>query len=235
MRLKKLGTALVVVLALGAIAVSSASAAAVTEDQTWTIEGVTLSGSESVSSSGAGELKTTVGTTPLKLSEATGINCLSCTISNSGGSAVGSGSLEFTGVTVETPATCAATNVGSTLNGVIRTKALEVKADYMIGTADYILFKPATGTLFAEIELMKGSGGCPISGPYNVTGEVFVKSVNGTGVDEVIQKVESSGTINETASGKTEPLLFGGKKAELIGTASFALSGANKGKKFGTK
>jgi hypothetical protein len=234
MKLKKLGMTLFVVLALGAIAVGSASAAAVTEDQTWTIEGVTLSGAESVSSSGSATLKTTVGTTPLTIS-ATGINCLSCTISNSGGSAVGAGILEFTGVTVETPATCAARNVGGT-TGIIKTKSLEVKADYMIGTANYILFKPAgASSLFTEVELVKGSGGCPISGPYNVTGEVFVKSVNGTGVDATTQAVESSGTINETASGKTEPLLFGGKHAELIGTASFALSGTNKGKAFGTK
>jgi hypothetical protein len=234
MKLKKLGMVLFVILALGAIAVSSASAAATTEDQTWTIEGVTLSGSESVSSTGSVTLITKVGTTKLELN-ATGINCLSCTISNSGGSAVGSGTLEFTGATVETPPTCKVKNPSGT-TGIIKTKALEVKADYMIGTANYILFKPAgTSSLFTEVELVKGTGGCPIAGPYTVTGEVFVKSINGTGVDEAIQKVESSGAINDEASGKTEPLLFGGMKAELIGTASFALSGTNKGKKFGTK
>jgi len=233
MKLKKLGMALFVVLALGAIAVSSASAAAVTEDQTWTIEGVTLSGSESVTSTGSGTLVTKVGTTPLEL-ESTGINCVSCTISNSGGSAVGSGSLEFTGVKVKTPATCAARNPGGTV-GIIKTTPLNVKADYMIGTSNYILFTPATPSLFTELELLKGSGGCAISGKYLVTGEVFVKSNNGTGVDEVTQAVTSSGKINEEASGKTNALQFGGVAAELNGTASFVLSGTNKGKKFGTK
>ena len=234
MKLKKLGMALVVVLALTAIAVSSASAAAVTEDQTWTIEGVTLGGSESVSSTGSGTFVTKVGTTPLEWSE-TGINCISCTISNSGGSAVGSGSLEFTGVTVKTPSTCAARNVGGT-TGIIKTNALEIKADYMIGTSNYILFKPVgSSTLFFEVELLKGSGACQISGRYKVTGEAFAKSVNGTGVDEATQTVTFSGAINKEASGKASPTELGGVLAELNASASFALSGANNGKKFGTK
>ena len=227
MNMKRLGTALVVVLACGAIAVSSASAAAVTEDQTWTIEGVTLSGTQSVSSTGSGTLVTKVGATPLELT-ATGINCLSCSIYNEG-SAEGHAELELFGVTVKTPAVCAVS--GRT----IRTEWLRIKADYMIGTSNYILFEPVLAPTIARITLVKGTGSCPISGSYRVTGEVFVKSVNGTGVDEVNQKVESSEAINKEASGKTEPLQFGGVAAVLNGSASFALSVTNVGKKFGTR
>ena len=240
MKLKNLEMALFVICALGVVMASSAFAArAVTEDQTWTIEGVTLSGSESVSSTGTGTLITKVGTTPLEL-EAANIRCLSCKIENSGSpsSAVGSGTLEFTGVTVKTPAVCAAKNIGGTV-GIIKTNALEIKADYMMEAGkepNYILFKPVgSSTLFVELELLKGSGACPLSGKYKVTGEVFAKSVDGTGIGAERQEVKSSEEINKEASNKAEPLQFGGVAAVLNGSASFALSGANSDLDFGTK
>ena len=235
MNVKKLGVAMITLLACAALTASGALAAAVTTDATWLVgsSGTVLSGSETVSATGTNSLVWHIGTTPFELSS-TGLNCLSCTIQNTAGTAVGSGSLEFTGVTAKSSPACAARNVGGT-TGIIKTNALEIKADYMIGTSNYILFKPVgSSTLFFELELLKGSGSCSLAGKYKVTGEVFVKSVNGTGVYEATQKVESSRAINEEASGKTEPLQFGGVAAVLNGSATFALSGARKGEVFGT-
>ena len=230
MKLKKLGMVLVVICALGVVMASSAFAKAETEDQTWTIVGVTIpeGTAQPVESNGSGTLVTTVGTTPLELTS-TEIKCLSCTIENSGGSAVGSGSLEFQNVKVKTPSTCK-------VNGEkVTTVPLKVKADYMIGTSTYVLFEPATGTQFAELKLEKGTGGCAISNPYTVTGKVFAKSTNGTGVDTVTLDFTTSGAINKEASGEEKPLLFGGAKAELNGEFSIKLKTTNVGKAFGTK
>jgi opacity protein-like surface antigen len=68
MRLKKLGAALVVVAALGAVLASSALAAAVTQDVKWytgASPGTVLSGSETMSASlvGTATFTTEVGTT----------------------------------------------------------------------------------------------------------------------------------------------------------------------------
>ena len=228
MNLKKLGTVPVVVLAVCALAVSSASAAAATEDVTWTVEGTTISSPAGVSATGSGGFTTTVGTTPIEFNTG-GVNCLFCTIENSGGTAIGKGSLEFTSVTVKTPATCKVNG------GKVTTVPLKFKVDYMIGTSSYILFEPMTGTQFGEVKLEKGTGACAISGSYIISGKIFGKISNGTGVDEVNQTVTFSGGINKEASGEEKPLLFGGAAAVKNGSITFALTGANAGKKFGTK
>jgi hypothetical protein len=231
MKLKKLGLAFVVVCALGVVMASSAFAAAETgtgamaQWYTGAAPGTLLSGSETVSSSGTGELVTEVGTTKLIL-KSTGLNCLNCKIENSGGVAVGSGELEFTGVTVSAPSTCAVTG------GKVTTKPLKISADWMIGTADYIKFEPVTPSTFATLTLAKGTGACAIAGSYNVSGSVFVKANNATGVQEVSQVVQSSGAINKEAGGE---LLFGSKSAELNSTnGTFKLSGSKVGVAFGT-
>jgi hypothetical protein len=234
MKLKKLGMALVVICAFGAAMASSALAAAVTEDVPWTIEKTGLVGSETVTSSGSGILISEVGKTSLELNS-TGIECVGCKIENTGGvatgSAIGTGKLVFTGVTVTKPATCAVESLPGHVVGQIETVDLKIKADYMIGTSDYVLFEPEEGSKFTEFKLIKGSGSCSIAGTYSITGSDYVKTNNATGVLAVSQEVTSSGTINSEAGGE---LKLGEKKAELNGTATFALSGANKGKKFGT-
>ena len=176
MKLKKLGTALVVVLALGAVMVSSASAAAVTEDATWRTgaAGTVLTTVESVNTTGSGELVTEVGSTKLVL-KATGLECLSCTVQNTGGTAVGAGKLKFTGVTVVTPAPCAVAG------GSVTTTALNLKADYMgvagpTASNNAALFVPVEGTRFATVELVKGTGACALAGSYPVTGSQYVST-----------------------------------------------------------
>jgi hypothetical protein len=230
MNLKKLGLALVVVCALGALVASSAFAAATQKNATWRTgsTGTVLTGSETVKASGSGELVTTVGETPLVLKSA-GLECLECKVENSSGNAIGSGKLKFTGVTVSTPATCAVSG------GSVTTLALKINAGYMgAGTTNYVLFQPNSGTTFATVTLTAGSGSCPLSGSYIVSGKDFVQSNNATGVYEVNQTVQSSGTINSEASGEATPLKFGSKEAKLNGSGTFAFSGGKAGTVFGT-
>jgi hypothetical protein len=227
MELKKFWIALFTVLALGAFTAGSASAAAVTEDVFWTLEGAELTGSETVSSTGSNEFAFSLGETPVVL-KSTGLECLECSISNPGGKATGTGKLKFTGVTVTTPAACAVSG------GAVTTFQLTVDPDWMIGSTNYILFKPVSGTTFATVALVKGTGSCPLAGEWIVAGEVFIKSRNATDVLAVEQTVDSSGAINKEASGKATPLTFGSKEAVLNGTGTFKLSGKNAGQKFAT-
>lgn len=227
MRLKKLGTALVVVLALGAVVASNAFAAAVGEAATWRTgsAGTVLTGSETVTTTGSGELVTTIGETPLVL-KATGVECSGCKIENSEGFAIGAGKLKFTGVTVSSPATCAVSG------GSITTTALDTTSYYMIGSGWYTWIHPLTGTTLATVTLTKGTGACALSGSYVIGGSVFLKMANSTGSFVVTQSSTSSGAINAEAGGSLE---FGSKKAELNGTATMALSGAKAGEVFGAK
>ena len=228
MRLKKLGAALVVVAALGAVLASSAFAAATTTDVQWYTgsgSGTLLSGSKTATSEqvGSATFATTVSGEAVVL-HSTGINCEGCTIENSGSTAVGSGKLKFTGVTVEKPTGC---SVAST----IETNALSVQADWMIGTDNYIKFVPTAGEEkgFATVTLTGAS--CPIATSIIPKGSVFVQSANATGVQAVSQTVSSSKAINETAGGS---LHVGTEAAWLEGSAAFSLTGEGAGLAFGT-
>jgi hypothetical protein len=228
MRLKKLGTALVVVAALGAVLASSAFAAATTTDVQWytgASPGTVLSGSETIAATQVGTSTFTahVSGTAYEL-KATGINCVNCKIENSGGTAIGSGELEFTGVTVVQP-------VGCTTPSTFKTKPLSVTADWMIGTVNYVKFVPTAGptTAFATIN---------ITGPCATTlvpkGTVFVQSANATGTQAVEQQVSSSEAINTAAGGVAGTLHVGTEFAALTGTVKFKMSGAKAGVAFGT-
>jgi hypothetical protein len=233
MNLKKFGTVLVVVLALGAVMASSAFAAATTTDTKWTWNGAVLGeGSANAKTLTAGLVEGTkgvlaseIGETALTL-ESTGLECIECKIENptGGGSATGTGKLKFTGITVASNPNCQVTG------GSVTTNLLTVDPDYMISTTNYALFKPNTGTAFATVPIVKKTGlTCPIAGNYIVSGTVFVQTQNATGVTARIQKVNSSGTINSTAGGS---LTFGTKPATLTGEAFFD---AGAGNEFGTE
>ncbi len=226
MRLKKLGAALFVVAALGAVLVSSALAAAVTEDVKWytgTAPEAELTGVETMSSTAVGPatFTTEVGTTEYVL-ESTGIECVSCHIENTGGTAVGSGHLRFKGVTVKKPAGCSVASE-------IETTTLSVQADWMIGTKNYIKFVPEAGETkeFAEVAIT----GCALATTLIPKGSVFVESANKTGIQEVEQEVHSSAVINALAGGS---LKVGTKAASLAGSATFKMTGAMLGVAFGT-
>lgn len=230
MQLKQLGAVLLVTVALGAVTASTALAAAVTKDATWRVgaAGTVLSGTETIRASGNTELAWEVGTTKLVV-KSTGLECLSCRIENVGGTAVGEGKLKFTGVTVVTPTACAIEG------GEITTEQLRIKADYMAGSGNenFVLLEPAATveSRFALLKVVTGAGGCSIMDNYNLTGSVFTKSSNATGVYAASQAVTSSGTINSEAGGA---LKVGPKLAALTGTITFALSGTRNGEVFGT-
>jgi hypothetical protein len=227
MNLKKLGITLYLVLALGVVMASSAFGEAIPEAATWRTGsgGTVLTGSETVNSTGSGELVTHVGGTLLAL-KATGVECKGCKIENSGGNAVGSGVLNLTGVTVVKPSTCAVEG------GHIETEVIDFTHYYMGGGWWFTVIKPLSGTVFTTVHLVKGSGACAISGFYTVEGRVFTRANNATGVYAVSQTATSSGAINAEGGGE---LLFGEESAELNGTATFSLSGAKKGQVFGAQ
>jgi hypothetical protein len=227
MNLKKLGMALIVALAFSAVIASSAFAAAETKDTTWSVgtAGTVLAGSETISASGSNELVWTIGSTQFRM-KSTGLECLECKIENTGGTAVGTGKLKFTGVTFTTPATCKVNG------GAITTLAVRFTPDWMIGATDYVKFEPNSGTTFATVKVESGTGSCSISGSYPLSGKLFTRATNATGVYAASQTVASSGAINSAAGGE---LKFMSGAAELNGTASLALSGSRKGEVFGTK
>lgn len=217
MRLKKLGAALFVVVALGAIIASSAFAAATTTAKPWVVNGSVLSGSKTaeaeIVSGTKAQFATTVSGTAVEL-EATGIGCSGCSLVNTSGSAMGSGELVFSGVTVAKPAGC---SVAST----ITTKPLTVEADYESGSIVYVKFEPTAGAEkgFATVELTGAS--CPIGTAIVPKGTVFVQAANTTGTYAASQKVTSSAAINTTAGGT---LHVGTEAASLTGSALFKLS-----------
>jgi hypothetical protein len=226
MRLRKLGAALLVAAALGAVLASGALAAATTTDVQWFTgsgTGTVLSGSEAMGSAAVGSatFKTKASGNEYEL-EATGINCIGCTITNTGSTAVGSGELEFTGVKVLKPAGC-------TTPTTVKTKPLSIQADWMIGTANYIKFEPTAGstTQFATVTI----SGCALATSLVPKGTVFVQSANGTGVPKVEQEVLSSELINSTAGGS---LKVGLEPASLNGKAKFKMTGTHAGQEFQT-
>jgi hypothetical protein len=222
MRLKKLGAALVVVVALGAVLASNAFAAAATEAKEWNVGGSMLTGkSETVSSTAVGTatFETEVGSTKYVLT-ATGIDCVGCTIANTGSpsSATGTGHLKFTGVSVMEPAGCSVASE-------IETTELTVSADWMEGEKVYVKFTPAAGETkeFATVAIT----GCALATTIVPKGTVFVEAANKTEKYEVEQEVHSSKTINEVAGGS---LKVGTKNAVLTGRAKLKL---NSGAGFG--
>ena len=225
MSLKKIGMALVAVLALGAVMANTAFGAATTTDVQWYLNGSSLSASQAVTSGlvGTATLETEVGETPLKLAS-TGLECVDCTIFNFGSSAKGEGELKFTGVSVVTPSGC------EVIGGAVQTNELKVDADYMIETKNYVRLAPVGAAAALAGLTLKAKMGktCAISGPYLVKGSVFVKSQNATGVGATKQFVNSSGPINTEAGGE---LKFGLETATLTGEAWFEAGG----KSFETK
>ena len=198
MRLKKLGTALVVVAALGAVLANSAFAAATTTDVKWytgASPGTELSGSKTLTASeeGIGSFETKVSGTQITL-HMTGTECIECKIENSGGVAVGSGKLKFTGVTVQTPAKCSTSTS-------IETKALSLTADWMIEPFSYIKFVPTKGeeAEFAQFTLTGTE--CPLKTTVIPKGTVFFLNINQTGNQEATQHVNTTITVNNEAGG----------------------------------
>jgi hypothetical protein len=215
MSIKKLGLALVVVVAFAGIMASSAFATATASKGHWVVGGAKLSGSKTVTcakATGAANfvLAGKVLGTPVEL-QATGVECVESTISNPGEFAVDAGKLKFTGVTVTNPVGCSTTST-------LTTAALSTQV-YMEGTTSYDRFAPTSGTTFVNVPLT----GCAAAGSYPVKGTDFGRSPNLTGVEKEHQKLEFSGAINTTAGGG---LTLGTEAATLSGEAENTLSPA---------
>jgi hypothetical protein len=215
MSIKKLGLALVAVLALAGIMAGSAFATATATKGHWVVSGSWLGASESktvtcAKASGAANFKLAgkVLGSEIEL-EATGVECLESTISNPGEFAQDRGILRFTGVSVVKP-------VGCRTNTTITTALLSTQV-YMEGTTSYDRFAATSGTTWFNLPI----SGCAAAGSYPVKGTDFGRSPNATGVESAHQKLEFSGAINTTAGGA---LTFGTEAVTLSGEAENTLS-----------
>ncbi|HTT94812.1 MAG TPA: hypothetical protein VMF55_09070 [Solirubrobacterales bacterium] len=229
MSLKKVGSVLLAIVALGAMFASAASAeVSETGKSQWYVGTKALANGSSKSIECAiGEhnaekkavLTTTVGKVALKLT-ATGVSCPGGKIEQSGTMAVGSAtSIKFTGVTVSEPENC---STSTELN----TEPLNAFVEMEKGSAtkSFIKFVPRAGTLFIKVPITGAT--CSIANPeYEIKGTVYGEAVNPTGTGATEQPVTFSEAIQNTAGGA---LTFGSKPAQLTGRAIFKnLNGAN--------
>jgi hypothetical protein len=224
MDLKKLGAVLLAALVLGAIVADSAFAANEYAESpsawyTGPAPGSKLAEGASkeltTTAVGTQRLASTIGGAEIEF-KATGVNCLSCKIKNTGTTAKVEGSLEFTGVTVGAPATC------SVPGGKIITNP--IAAVVGMNTANTIAtlkFTPQSGTNFATFEITGAS--CPLAGLNKIGGTLFGQATNATGVFGVNQEVTFSQAIQESA-GTGSSLTFNGNEAILTGAVKNKLS-----------
>ncbi len=241
MSLRKLGAVLIAVIALSAIAVSSASAAATTTAAQWYTKATpsnvetTLTSAKTLTlsvgnDSEVGEkfqLKTelTSKNTPVTLT-ATKASCVGCTIENkevtskAGKVAYGTGKIRFENVTVSTPENCTVAEEGGTPTGQVTTKALTVHADFMNGTTAVQQFFPTTGETFATFELIGSK--CGVTGLYAVKGKLFTNALNPTGTAAASQSARVSPKIEEEDGGG---LTIGSKALNLTGTEVLSIGG----------
>lgn len=224
MRLK-LPLAALLAMAFLPVAVGTAEA-----ETHWTINGTTLTGSESVAISNGPwtQTGTALGTT-IEMT-ASSIQCSGiCKIFGSGRS---SGSLLFTNFKVVKPAHCTAGNPGS-MPGTVASEPLEdqIIMDPSSQTGPvFDKFLPASGTAFMAIEY---SGSlCVLDGlVLTVTGTAAGESSRTTGVEAVSQSF-TFGSSQQTTGGGA--LAFsGGGSFILSGTLTMALSGTHSGQPFG--
>jgi hypothetical protein len=228
MSLKKLGIALLAVLALGAVAANSALATeahAVTEQSAWyngatkLAKGATSTLTCKLDPEGEATLSTTFGTNniPVKL-KATGQECIEAKAESDGTNALASGKIRFTGVSVVEP-------VGCKVAATIETFNLKAEVEMKKGTEfDTVKFEPASGSTgaFAEFEIE----GCAVAGPYVAKGVVYGEPTNKTGVQAKVQTVKFSEAIQRDAIGtEFTGLTFGTHQAYINGTICIETEG----------
>jgi hypothetical protein len=204
---------------------------AVTQDVKWytgASPGTELTGSEAVTAQQLGPATNTTGISGTEfVISATGAECRECSIENSGGVAVGTGRLKFTGVSLEKPAKC---SVPST----ITTKGLTFQADWMNNKNEepnYWKIVPTAGEEAGFFTLEITGSECVFKTTIVVKGSLFFQSVNATGTQEAKQQMNSSGVINMAAGGNFH---LGSEPMALAETLNFKMSGAKAGTAFGT-
>jgi hypothetical protein len=225
MRLRQIAAIIVVVL-VGTGIVTGTASAATTYAVQWYSGGSTLN--EEVAIKGKlnakFELRTAVAGEPVTLT-ATGLDCVSCTITNAAvtfntaKTAISKGVFKLTGVTVDQPTGCKVRNKTETGTvGVLETVSLENHFDWMSGSNFYAQFAPASGTRLATAYLEGGE--CEsIEGPYGITGTLFGRAIGETGVEATEMAYEFS----LASQGEVGPFKFGANEAEIGGVAAFQL------------
>lgn len=205
------------VAALGAVLASSAFATATTTAANWytgtTAGGVTvLSGSQTLTAtlSGTATFATEISGQEVEV-RATGVECVSCQISNSPTGGTGSGKLKFTGLTAVKPV--------CPVPASVTTNALTFSADYMEGTTAMMHIAPTAGL---TSEFVGFTISCVPPLEFRAKGDVFGKDANATGVMATTQSLGFSLPINETAGGI---LRNGTSLASLTGTLVFKAGG----------
>ncbi len=209
MGLKKLGLALIVVAAFGAVVANSAMAAATETEGFWYVGGVKLAeGTEEEITCSLGTesliLESTVGTnnTPLEI-EFGETECPGGRIRNALRRARTRLRTRWRKPKIKKPTGCKITGEE------VETEELGGQV-WMEGTKALARLAPEVGTEWAEIEIE----GCAIAGAYPLKGVLFGEHVNATNVSAAEQEVTFSGTINEAAGGA---LTFGGHSAKIKG------------------
>jgi hypothetical protein len=175
--------AFVAALALSAMAAGSASAAG------WHVNGVELTGSETRALSTVavndGSAVLNVPALPLKITCTGNLDGVSPLIkATNGGSAA---SLKFQTCSVIEPTTC------SLETPEIKTNEVEATVS-TVTKGDHVLFKPKSGTKFAEFVLLGSS--CSISGKKAVTGTVVLNAPTGQ-TENTLQLLEGLGSLEQ--------------------------------------
>lgn len=224
MSLKRLGIALLVVLALGAVTANSAMAVATTATASWFKEATKLGEGQAnglaatcATVGGSLVLTSTSGGKAVKI-EASEIECPGGKIYNetpAGNTAMAfvTGKLVLKNPKVAEPGGC------TVEGGKIETQTFAGEL-YMITPTSYLRLAPASGAILAEPDF-EGSL-CAIKGPRQIKGSVFGAEEFATGKAGLRQRVEYSKTINETAGGA---LTFEGAEAQLAGKIALSLTG----------
>lgn len=225
MRLKRLGAALLVAAAISVVIASNAFAAvAETLDVKWytgSSPGTELTGSASLKSHSAGGSFTTKVSGETIALNISNIECVECEIKNESLTAVGSGKLKFTGVTVSQPAGC-------TISPSITTETLKLQADWMRGTTNYWRFAPFVELSGKFMQFELAGSGCPVTTAIAPRGTVFFRTVSATGTQQLDQSMSTSEGENILAGGT---LHVGAETASFFAFPDFELSS---GARFGT-
>ncbi len=179
---KKLVAVMVAVLALTAVAASSASAAVETKAAEWytgaTLPGTTLAGDLAVTATGTLTLAGTIGGTGVGIN-APELECVGCQITNAevtskaGKIAIARGQIRLKNVSVEAPANCTAQGINADGSlealGTITSRPLVIHADWRdTNTANkknFAQFLPVTGSIFFSVHIAGTI--CGLAGNYN--------------------------------------------------------------------
>ena len=220
MALKKLGAALLAVLALGALITTSSEAMTLKAGGSKFANG--QQEAFKIAEIGKGELTTKILGSTFKKTN-TGLELIEGKLVQNGSTVEGTGKLRLNGVTLDEPAGC---KVSSTLEtvparGVVAHGNTEATKSQL-----YMKFTPVSGEVFMTIKITE----CAVAGSYQLKGSLYGKFVNPTGVEAVNQQIAFSAAINASQGGA---LTFGKEPAVLTATVEGAMSGANAGKTWG--